>query len=36
MGVDLTDPNFWQEGLREIEILVKQAEQVASQTGNGR
>ena len=36
MGVDLTDPNFWQEGLREIEILVKQAEQVTSQTGNGR
>ena len=26
MGVDLTDPNFWQEGLAEIEKMVDQAE----------
>jgi oligoendopeptidase F len=32
MGVDLTDPNFWQEGLREIEEMVNQAEQLAKET----
>jgi oligoendopeptidase F len=32
MGVDLTDPNFWQEGLVEIEALVTQAEQLVEQT----
>lgn len=26
MGVDLTDPTFWQEGLREIEAMISQAE----------
>lgn len=26
MGVDLTDPTFWQEGLGEIEAMVTQAE----------
>jgi oligoendopeptidase F len=36
MGVDLTDPDFWQEGLIEIEAMVTQAEQIASQIGNGR
>jgi oligoendopeptidase F len=36
MGVDLTDPTFWQEGLAEIDALVTQAEQAAKQTGNGR
>jgi oligoendopeptidase F len=29
MGVDLTDPAFWQEGLIEIEKLVAQAEELA-------
>jgi oligoendopeptidase F len=29
MGVDLTDPAFWQEGLAEIEMLVAQAEELA-------
>lgn len=28
MGVDLTDPHFWQEGLGEIEGMVAQAEQL--------
>jgi len=28
LGVDLTDKNFWREGLREIEMLVEQAEQL--------
>ncbi|MFC1959618.1 M3 family oligoendopeptidase [Chloroflexota bacterium] len=28
MGVDLNDPNFWQEGLGEIESLVAQAEEL--------
>jgi oligoendopeptidase F len=36
MGVDLTDPAFWQEGLIEIEAMVTQAEQLAHQTGSGR
>lgn len=31
MGVDLTDPAFWQEGLIEIEAMITQAEQLASQ-----
>ncbi len=35
MGVDLTDPAFWQEGLIEIEKLVTQAEQLAEQIGYG-
>lgn len=32
LGVDLTDPNFWQEGLGEIEKLVEQAEALVKQT----
>lgn len=32
MGVDLTDPNFWQEGLTEVEMLVAQAEQLVEET----
>jgi oligoendopeptidase F len=32
MGVDLTDPNFWQEGLTEVEMLVAQAEQLVKET----
>jgi oligoendopeptidase F len=31
LGVDLTDLNFWQEGLREIEMMVGQAEELARQ-----
>ncbi|MCD4685829.1 MAG: M3 family oligoendopeptidase [Anaerolineae bacterium] len=29
LGVDLTDPTFWQEGLGEIEALIVQAEALA-------
>jgi oligoendopeptidase F len=32
LGVDLTAPDFWQEGLREIEGLVAQAEKLVAQT----
>jgi oligoendopeptidase F len=32
MGVDLTDPNFWQEGLSEIEALIAQLEDLVEQT----
>jgi oligoendopeptidase F len=32
MGVDLTDPNFWQEGLSEIEGLIAQLEDLVEQT----
>jgi len=28
MGVDLTNPHFWQEGLGEIDALVTQVEQL--------
>jgi len=28
LGVDLTAPDFWQEGLGEIEALVDQAERL--------
>ena len=31
LGVDLTAPDFWQEGLREIEALVAQAEKLVAQ-----
>ncbi len=31
MGVDLTDPHFWQEGLGEIEAMVNDAEQLVRQ-----
>ncbi len=31
LGVDLSDPHFWQEGLREIENLVAQAEALVAQ-----
>lgn len=30
LGVDLTDPHFWQEGLGEIEKLVTQAEELVN------
>jgi len=33
LGVDLTDPGFWQEGLGEIEKLVAQAEELVKETG---
>lgn len=33
VGVDLTDPNFWKLGLKEIETLVTQAELLAEQLG---
>ncbi|NDJ77746.1 MAG: M3 family oligoendopeptidase, partial [Chloroflexi bacterium] len=33
MGVDLTDLDFWKEGLGEIEKLVTQAEELAAQVG---
>lgn len=33
MGVDLTDPTFWQEGIREIDALVAQAEQLIKEMG---
>ncbi|MBN1564118.1 MAG: oligoendopeptidase F, partial [Anaerolineae bacterium] len=32
LGVDLTDPAFWQEGLGEIEKLIAQAETLVNQT----
>jgi oligoendopeptidase F len=32
LGVDLTDPGFWQEGLGEIEKLVAQAEGLVKET----
>ena len=32
MGVDLTNPDFWQEGLGEIDALVTQAEQLVRET----
>ncbi|MBN1565841.1 MAG: M3 family oligoendopeptidase [Anaerolineae bacterium] len=32
MGVDLTDPTFWQEGLGEIEALIAQLETLVEQT----
>lgn len=32
MGVDLTDPTFWQEGLGEIEALIAQLEDLMQQT----
>ena len=32
MGVDLTDPAFWQEGLGEIEALISQLEDLMQQT----
>ena len=32
MGVDLTDPSFWREGLGEIDALVTQAEALVEQT----
>ncbi len=35
LGVDLTAPDFWQEGLREIEGLVAQAEALVAQ-GQGQ
>jgi oligoendopeptidase F len=31
MGVDLTDPNFWQEGLGEIETMVADAEKLIAE-----
>lgn len=31
LGVDLTAPDFWQEGLREIEALVAEAEKLVAQ-----
>lgn len=31
LGVDLTAPDFWQEGLREVEALVAQAEKLVAQ-----
>ncbi|MBP8972989.1 MAG: M3 family oligoendopeptidase [Anaerolineae bacterium] len=33
LGVDLTDPHFWQEGLGEIEKLVAQAEELVKGAG---
>jgi oligoendopeptidase F len=33
LGVDLTDPHFWQEGLGEIEKLVAQAEALVNGAG---
>ncbi|MFB6232248.1 MAG: M3 family oligoendopeptidase [Salinibacter sp.] len=32
MGVDLTDDDFWQKGLSQIETLIEQAEALAGQT----
>ena len=32
MGVNLSDPNFWREGLGEIDALVAQAEALVEQT----
>jgi oligoendopeptidase F len=32
MGVNLTDPDFWQEGLAEIDIMVAQAELLVRET----
>lgn len=29
MGVDLTDPGFWQNGLAELDAMVRQAEEIA-------
>lgn len=33
MGVDLTDPHFWQEGLGEIEAMIVQLEALMDETG---
>jgi oligoendopeptidase F len=32
MGVNLTDPDFWQEGLAEIDAMVTQAEDLVRET----
>lgn len=33
VGVDLTDPNFWQEGLLAIDAMVSQLEALAAEAG---
>ena len=33
VGVDLTDPGFWTQGLSEVETMVAQAESLAKQIG---
>ncbi|MCC7206080.1 MAG: M3 family oligoendopeptidase [Anaerolineae bacterium] len=33
VGVDLTDPNFWQEGLRAVEDMVNRLEALATEAG---
>ena len=33
VGVDLTDPNFWQEGLQAIDEMVSRLETLAAETG---
>ncbi|WP_018126827.1 M3 family oligoendopeptidase [Balneola vulgaris] len=31
MGLDITDPNFWQKGLTSLERMIEEAEQLAAQ-----
>lgn len=33
MGVDITDPNFWKQGLKEIESQLNEAEKLAKKLG---
>lgn len=33
MGVDITDPNFWKQGLKEIEDQLNEAEKLAKKLG---
>lgn len=33
LGVDLTDPDFWSQGLQILDEMVSEAEQLAQQTG---
>jgi oligoendopeptidase F len=32
-GLDITDPKFWDGGLKEIEAMVAQAEKLAKEAG---
>jgi len=31
MGLDITDPNFWNKGLKSLEMMIEEAEELNKQ-----
>jgi oligoendopeptidase F len=36
MGLDITDPNFWNKGLKSLEMMIEEAEELNKQISKNK